>query len=125
MLLLREQYPINKLCEVLGVPRSSAYYEPRPDEDRPLRDALIEVAGRWPTYGYRRLTEQLKREGHVVNTKRVRRLMHELGIAGKPRRGGRGPPTAATPSRGIRTSSRAWRWCAPTRSGWPTSPTSD
>ena len=83
MLLLREQYPINKLCEVLGVPRSSAYYEPRPDEDRPLRDALIEVAGRWPTYGYRRLTEQLKREGHVVNTKRVRRLMHELGIAGK------------------------------------------
>ena len=88
MLLLREQYPINKLCEVLGVPRSSAYYEPRPDEDRPLRDALIEVAGRWPTYGYRRLTEQLKREGHVVNAKRVRRLMHELGIAGEapPRR---------------------------------------
>jgi len=83
MLLLREQYPINKLCEVLGVPRSSAYYEPRPDEDRPLRDALIDVAGRWPTYGYRRLTEQLKREGHVVNTKRVRRLMHELGIAGE------------------------------------------
>ena len=49
MLLLREQYPINKPCEVLGVPRSSAYYEPRPDEDRPLRDALIEVAGGWKT----------------------------------------------------------------------------
>ena len=48
MLLLREHYPIQKLCEVLGVPRSSAYYEPRPDEDRPLLDALIEVAGRWP-----------------------------------------------------------------------------
>ena len=83
MLLLREQFPINLLCEVLGVPRSSAYYEPRPDEDRLLRDALIEVAGQWPTYGYRRLTAQLKREGHVVNAKRVRRLMHELGIAGE------------------------------------------
>jgi len=83
MLLLREQYPINKLCEVLGVPRSSAYYEPRPGEDRPLLDALIEVAGQWPTYGYRRLTKQLQREGHAVNAKRVRRLMHELGIVGK------------------------------------------
>jgi putative transposase len=82
-LLLCDQYPINRLCEVLGVPRSSAYYEPRPGEDRSLRDALIEVAGRWPTYGYRRLTEQLKREGHAVNTKRVRRLMHELGIVGE------------------------------------------
>ena len=83
MSLLREQFPINKLCEVLGVPRSSAYYEPRPDEDRPLLDALIEVAGQWPTYGYRRLTKQLQREDHAVNTKRVRRLMHELGIVGK------------------------------------------
>jgi len=83
MVLLREQFPINKLCEVLGVPRSSAYYEPRPSEDRSLLDALIEVAGQWPTYGYRRLTKQLQREGHAVNTKRVRRLMHELAIVGK------------------------------------------
>ena len=83
MLSLREQLPITKLCEVLGVPRSSAYYEPRPGEDRPLLDALIEVAGQWPTYGYRRLTKQLQREGHIVNFKRVRRLMHELGIMGK------------------------------------------
>jgi transposase InsO family protein len=81
--LLREQFPINRLCEVLGVPRSSAYYEPRPDEDRPLRDALITVAGQGPTYGSRRLTKQLQREGHAVNAKRVRRLMHELGIVGK------------------------------------------
>ena len=83
MSLLHEQFPINKLCEVLGVPRSSAYYEPRPDEDQPLLDALIEVAGQWPTYGYRRLTKQLQREGHAVNAKRVRRLMHEMGIVGK------------------------------------------
>lgn len=83
MLLLREHYPIQTLCEALGVPRSSAYYEPRPVEDQPLRDALKDVAGRWPTYGYRRLTKQLQREGRAVNAKRVRRLMHELGIAEK------------------------------------------
>jgi putative transposase len=83
MLLLCDHFPINTLCEVLGVARSSVYYAPRPDEDRSLRDALIEVAGRWPTYGYRRLTKQLKREGCVVNSKLVRKLMHELGIVGK------------------------------------------
>jgi putative transposase len=83
MLLLRDHYSINRLCEVLGVPRSSAYYEPRLAGDRPLVDALIEVAGRWPTYGYRRLTKQLQREGRPVNAKRVRRLMHELGILRK------------------------------------------
>lgn len=80
---LRDDYPMNKLCEALGAPRSSAYYEPRPGEDRPLLEALIEAAGQWPTYGYRRLTKQLQREGRVVNSKRVRRLMHELGIVGK------------------------------------------
>jgi putative transposase len=85
LLLLRDRYPMHKLCEVLGVPRSSAYYEPRPDEDRPLLDALIEVAGQWPTYGYRRLTKQFQRAGHAVNSKRVRRLMHALGIMGKAR----------------------------------------
>jgi putative transposase len=83
MLLLNQHYPIKLLCEVLGVPRSSVYYEPRTSEDRQVRDALIDVAGRWPTYGYRRPTKQLQREGHAVNAKRVRRLMHELGIAGE------------------------------------------
>jgi putative transposase len=82
-LLLRDHFPTKMLCEVLDAPRSSVYYTPRPAEDRSLRDVLIEVAGRWPTYGYRRLTKQLKREGRVVNSKLVRKLMHELGIVGK------------------------------------------
>jgi putative transposase len=83
MLLLCEQFPIKTLCEVLGLPRSSAYYQPRPAEDRPLRAALMELAGQWPTYGYRRLTAMLKRQGRPINTKYVRRLMHELGIVGR------------------------------------------
>jgi len=80
---LRDHYPMSRLCEVLDLPRSSAYYGPKPGEDRPILEALVKVAGEWPTYGYRRLTKQLQREGHVVNSKLVRRLMHELGIVGK------------------------------------------
>jgi len=83
ILLMCDQFSISILFAVLGEPRSCIYYSPRPDQDRSLRDALIEVAGRWPTYGYRRLTKQLKREGRVVNSKLVRKLMHELGIVGK------------------------------------------
>ncbi len=72
------------LCEALDVHRSGLYHQPRPDEDRPLREALIALAGRWPTYGYRRLTVMLRREGHTANAKRVRRLMGELGLSGEP-----------------------------------------
>lgn len=61
----------------------AAYHQPRPDEDRPRREALAELAGQWPTYGYRRLTVRLRRQGNPVNTKRVRRLMHALGLCGK------------------------------------------
>ena len=64
----------------MGVHRCNLYREPRPDEDQPVKDALRELAGAWPTYGYRRLTAMLRRAGLRVNEKRVRRLMHELGI---------------------------------------------
>ncbi|WP_366125095.1 IS3 family transposase [uncultured Desulfovibrio sp.] len=33
-----------------------------------------------PFYGYRRMTVDLRREGFIVNHKRVYRLMHKLGI---------------------------------------------
>jgi putative transposase len=65
------------------VHRSALYHHPRLCEARPVRDALRELAGEWPTYGYRRLTIMLQRRGHPVNAKRVRRLMHELGICGE------------------------------------------
>jgi putative transposase len=53
-----------------------------PDEQA-LQEAITQVAGIWPTYDYRRITAQLKREGWWVNSKRVRRLMGELGFQGK------------------------------------------
>ena len=81
---LRGGYSDRLLCQALDVHRSSLYHEPRPGEDRPLREALIALAGRWPTYGYRRLTVMLRREGHTANSKRARRLMGELGLGGEP-----------------------------------------
>ena len=80
---LKDEDSIRFLCETLDVHRSTLYHHPRLPEDQPVRDALRELAGEWPTYGYRRLTRMLHRQGHPVNAKRVRRLMHEMGICGE------------------------------------------
>jgi putative transposase len=80
---LKADYSLRLLCETLGVHRCNLYHEPRPDEDQPIKDALRELGGAWPTYGYRRLTVMLRREGLRVNEKRVRRLMHELDMCGE------------------------------------------
>jgi putative transposase len=80
---LKDDYSLRLLCETLGVHRCNLYHEPRPDGDQPIKDALRELGGTWPTYGYRRLTVMLRREGLRVNEKRVRRLMHELGMCGE------------------------------------------
>ena len=82
---LADTYPIRLVCRLLGVPRSSMYYTPRPAADEAmLKTALLDLAGEWPTYGYRRLTAMMKRLGWRVNAKRVRRWMDELGLAGAP-----------------------------------------
>ena len=78
------EYEISTLCEVLGLARSSYYYQPQPTDDDDLSTAILAVRSAWPTYGYRRVTHQLRREGNHVNAKRVRRLMGELGLSAAP-----------------------------------------
>jgi transposase InsO family protein len=83
---LADHYPTRLLCRLLQVPRSSIYYQPQPvpDADAIFKSALLDLAGQWPTYGYRRLTAMMRRDGWRVNGKRVRRWMDELGISGEP-----------------------------------------
>jgi putative transposase len=82
---LAKTYPIRRVCALLGVPRSSVYYHTRPPVDEAaFKAALLDLAGQWPTYGYRRLTQMMRRLDWPVNGKRVRRWMQELGIDGAP-----------------------------------------
>ena len=81
-------YPLSVVCGVLDTPRSTLYARRQsaatPDApDGETRTHIERIAGEWPTYGYRRVTAQLRREGAgAVNGKYVRRLMGELGLAG-------------------------------------------
>ncbi len=86
---LRDEYPAVLLCATLELPRSTYYYQRQAGEDETtLKARLKTLAGCWPTYGYRRLTVQLRRDyQQTVNSKRVRRLMAELELRGEcPRR---------------------------------------
>ena len=81
---LAQQYPARLVCRLLDFPRCQLYRSPADaaEGDGPLREALTRLAGEWPTYGYRRLTALLRREGWAVNGKRVRRVMADLGLSG-------------------------------------------
>ncbi len=84
---LASAYPVQLICEVLGVPRSSYYYQPHPRDDTALKAALQDVAAEWTTYGYRRLTVQVRRDKHIVaNSKRVRRLAKLMHVGQKHKR---------------------------------------
>ena len=64
---IADTYPVRVVCRLLGVPRSSVYYTPRPAAGGAmLKTALLDLAAEWPTYGYRRLTQMMKRLGWRV-----------------------------------------------------------
>ena len=71
------------VCNVLDLARSSFYRRPAPPADEEAKQAIREIAGRWPTYGYRRITAELQRAEQPMNAKRVRRLMTALEISGR------------------------------------------
>lgn len=85
---LAPTYGVSLACELLDLPRSSFYYQVEESDESDCKDAIQEIAGQWPRYGYRRVTIQLRRDKQlVVNGKRVRRLMAEMGLKGEaPRR---------------------------------------
>ena len=46
----------------------------------------VDIQDEFACYGYRRVTRELRRRGHVVNHKRVARVMRGHGLGIKPRR---------------------------------------
>ena len=80
--MLQGDYPISTICQLLGLARSSAYYQAHSPNEEPLRQAILDVAAEYPTYGTRRTAKQLGRAPYRlrVNRKRARRLMREFGL---------------------------------------------
>lgn len=80
--MTKHQLPLIKRCELLSVPRSSAYYQSTMDTSRDdvLMRAMDEIHLRLPFYGSRRICDELAEKGHIVNRKCVQRLMRRMGM---------------------------------------------
>lgn len=74
---------VRRQCVLLGLPRSSLYYQPHGEsaETLHLMRLLDTQYTATPFYGIRRMTAWLHRQGYQVNHKRVARVMHQMGIA--------------------------------------------
>jgi transposase InsO family protein len=79
MLSDQEDYPVSAACELLELSPSTYYYRPVQSDESELEAAIEEIAGQFPIYGTRRVTNQLRRPPNRlrVNRKRVRRIMAE------------------------------------------------
>src|SRR3990167_5570650 len=74
--------PLVRQCQLLQLARSTSYYHPAPVQEQELRlmRRIDEINLNRPYYGWRKVWACLRREGEGVNTKRVRRLMQNMGI---------------------------------------------
>lgn len=82
---LRQQYPVAGLLKIVGLARSTFYYQQTvllaADKHQKVRESIRAIydchKGR---YGYRRITATIRQEGERINHKTVQRLMGELGL---------------------------------------------
>ena len=76
------QLSVRRQCELLGLSRSSLYYQgvPEPAENLRLMRLLDQEYTAHPFLGSRRLTKWLVKRGEEVNRKRVQRLMRRMGL---------------------------------------------
>ena len=73
---------VRKQCALLSISRSSFYYEPKGETEMNL-DLMRVIDKQFletPFYGVRQMTWHLRNEDHLVNEKRIRRLMRLMGV---------------------------------------------
>jgi len=110
---------ITRQCVLLSISRSSYYYEAKGESAlnlklmRVIDEQFMEV----PSWGARQMARYLRREGHCVGKKRVRRLMRKMGlmpIYQKPRTSNPHPGHKVYPYllRGLQITRPNQVWCA-------------
>lgn len=74
--------PVTRRCELLGIARSTAYYQPTAvaSEDLALMRLIDEIYLKRPFYGSRRIHDALEDRSHTISRKRIQRLMRKMGL---------------------------------------------
>ena len=78
------QLSVREQCRLLGIHRSSIYYDPQPESEENLQFMRLmdEEHLKHPARGSRQMMDFLEDQGFIVNRKRVQRLMRKMGIEG-------------------------------------------
>jgi len=113
------QLSLVRQCELMSIARSSYYYRPKNETEFNLElMRLIDVQYlKTPWYGSRQMRRYLRRQGHWVNRKRIRRLVRKMGlvaVAPAPDTSRRHPRHAVYPYllRGLDITQPNQVWCA-------------
>ena len=101
--MIRPDHPslsIVQQCRLASISRSVFYHAPRGESalNLVLMDMIDRQFLETPFYGARQMTWHLRAEGHLVNVKRVRRLMRLMGLMPIYRR-----PRTSIPGKGHKT----------------------
>ena len=73
---------VRRQCELLGLVRSGLYYEPVAvsPEDKTVMDRIDEIYTKWPFYGARRMSRELKDLGFAAGRRHTGSLMRLMGL---------------------------------------------
>ncbi|MBP3924255.1 IS3 family transposase [bacterium] len=87
---LRQKYPLEILLIISKVKRSTYYYHEKKgkvDKYAVEKEEIIELFNyHKQRYGYRRITDEMKAKGYIINHKTVLKLMKSLNLKGKQRK---------------------------------------
>ncbi len=88
---------VQHLCRLAGLPRATYYRRLAGGADEAeeceLRDLIQRICLKHRFYGYRRVTAVLRRQGMVVNAKKIQRLMREDNLLAQRKAPFLKPPT--------------------------------
>jgi putative transposase len=84
----KKSYSQRRACRLVGQHPRTYRYRPKPDNDGVLRTRLVQLAAERRRFGYRRLHLLLRREGFLVNHKKLFRIYREERLTVR-KRGGR------------------------------------
>ncbi|MEY8371855.1 IS3 family transposase [Aerococcaceae bacterium 50-4] len=83
--LKQEGFKLRDILEVVGIPEATYHYHvknfDKEDPDTDLKELIVQQFELYEErYGYKRITNELKKLGHCINHKKVYRIMRELGL---------------------------------------------
>lgn len=71
---------IRTACKIFNISRRGYSYKSNIVDDDYFKDILLNLANKYPRYGYWKLYYLMREQGHLINHKRVHRLYKELNL---------------------------------------------